>query len=72
MASNRWLGRAQAIAQVDTVTSTGSPATNDTITLTINTKSLVITIGESSPTTTTVALAIKEAWEDETFTDPLN
>lgn len=72
MASNRWLGRAQAIAQVDTVTSTGSPATNDTITLTINTKSLVITIGESSPTTTTVALAIQEAWENETFTDPLN
>ena len=72
MASNRWIGRAQAIAQVDTVTSTGSPATNDTITLTINTKSLVVTIGESMPTTTTVALAIKEAWEDETFTDPLN
>ena len=72
MASNRWLGRAQAIAQVDTVTSTGSPATNDTITLTINTKNLVVTIGEASPTTTTVALAIKEAWENETFTDPLN
>lgn len=72
MASNRWLGRAQAIAQVDTVTSTGSPVTNDTITLTINQKSLVITIGESNPNTTTVALAIKEAWENETFTDPLN
>ena len=72
MASNRWLGRAQAIAQVDTVTSTGSPAQNDTITLTINTKNLVVTIGEASPTTTTVALAIKEAWENETFTDPLN
>lgn len=72
MASNRWLGRAQAIAQVDTVTSTGSPATNDTITLTINQKSLVVTIGETSPTTTTVALAIQEAWENSTFTDPLN
>lgn len=72
MANNRWLGRAQAIAQVDTVTMSGSPATNDTITLTINNKNLVVTIGETSPTTTTVALAIKEAWENETFTDPLN
>ena len=72
MASNRWLGRAQAIAQVDTVTMSGSPATNDTITLTINNKNLVVTIGEASPTTTTVALAIQEAWQNSTFTDPLN
>ncbi len=72
MASNRWLGRAQAIAQVDTVTIALTWATNDTITLTINTKSLVVTIGEASPTTATVALAIQEAWEDATFTDLLN
>lgn len=72
MASNRLIGGAQAIAQVDTVTMSGSPATSDTITLTINTKNLVVTIGEASPTTTTVALAIKEAWENGTFTDPLN
>ena len=37
MASNRLIGGAQAIAQVDTVTMSGSPATSDTITLTINT-----------------------------------
>ena len=72
MANNRWLGRAQAIAQVDTVTVANTWATNDTITLTINTKSLVVTIGEVSPTTATVALAIQEAWEDEDFTDALN
>lgn len=72
MASVRWTGNAQAIAQIDTITVAGAWATNDTVTLTINDKDLVITIGEASPTTTTVALAIKEAWENDTFTDATN
>ncbi len=70
MASNRWLGRAQAIAQVDTVTMAGAGdwVTGDTITLTINQKSLVVTVG-ASVTDAQVATTVKEAWEDETFTD---
>lgn len=70
MASNRWLGRAQAIAQVDTVTMSGAGdwVTGDTITLTINTKSLVVTVG-ASLTDADVAITVKEAWKNETFTD---
>ncbi len=70
MASNRWLGRAQAIAQVDTVTMSGAGnwVTGDTITLTINQKSLVVTVG-ASVTDADVAITVKEAWEDEDFTD---
>ena len=45
MASNRYIGRAQAIAQVDTETIINTWAAADTITLTINQKSLVVTIG---------------------------
>lgn len=70
MANNRWLGRAQAIAQVDTVTMIGAGewAAGDTITLTINTKSMVVTIG-SLATDVQVAVTLKEAWNNETFTD---
>ena len=72
MAVNRWEPKAGAVAQVDTVTVANTWATGDTGTLTINKKDLVITINETSPSTTTVALAIKEAWNNTTFTDPLN
>ncbi len=68
MANNRWLGRAQAIAQVDTLTIINTWATADTITLTINTKSLVVTIG-SLVTTAQVAVTIQQAGEDASFTD---
>ena len=70
MASNRWLGRAQAIAQVDTVTmaGTGNWVTGDTITLTINAKSMVVTVG-SLLSDSDVARTVKEAWEGETFAD---
>ncbi len=68
MAANRWLGRAGAVAQVDTVTIALTWATNDTVTLTINGKDLVVTIG-TLITTAQVATTIQEAWEDADFTD---
>ena len=68
MANVRWIGQAQAVAQVDTVTVALTWAQNDTVTLTINGKDLVVTIGTSA-TTDDVATAIKEAWEGETLTD---
>lgn len=68
MANKRWLGRAQAVAQVDTVTIAGTWANGDTVTLTINAKSLVVTVGDSV-TTAEVATTIKEAWQNETLTD---
>lgn len=68
MANVRWEGKAQAIAQVDTVTIALTWAQNDTITLTINTKSIVVTIGTLT-STAQVATTLKEAWEGETLTD---
>lgn len=70
MASIRWIGRAQAIAQVNTVTMAGAGdwVTGDTVTLTINDKALVVTVG-ASLTDADVAITVKEAWENETLTD---
>lgn len=70
MAATRWIGRAQAIAQVDTVTMSGAGdwVTGDTVTLTINDKALVVTVG-ASLTDADVAITVKEAWENETLTD---
>ena len=68
MATTRWIGQAQAVAQVDTVTIANTWAQNDTATLTINGKDLVITIG-TLVTTDQVATTIKQAWENETLTD---
>lgn len=68
MASKRWLGRASAVAQVDTVTVADTWAATDTITLTINAKDLVVTIG-SLITTAQVATTIQEAWENSAFAD---
>jgi len=71
MAFKRWLGRAGAVAQVDTVTiSTGAGWGNDdTITLTINGKELVITV-QTLLTNPQIATTVQEAWENLTFTDP--
>lgn len=68
MAFKRWLGRAGAVAQVDTVTIAGTWAAGDTVTLVINDKSLVVTIG-SLVTTAEVATSIRQAWENAAFTD---
>lgn len=68
MATRRWLGRAQGIKQVDTVTIALTWAGADTITCTIANVDMVVTVG-SLVTTSQVATTLKEAWEGETFTD---
>lgn len=68
MADNRWQPKALATAQVDTVTVANTWTAADTVTLTINGKALVVTIG-SLVTTAQVATTIKQAWENESFTD---
>ncbi len=57
MAIVKWRGDAQKIKQVDTVTYAGTPASGNTVTLTINGKDLTYTL-DGSDTTTTVATAM--------------
>ena len=68
MANKRWLGRAGAVAQVDTITVALTWAQNDTIKLTINGKMVTVTVGTLT-TTAQVATTIKQAWENETLAD---
>ena len=68
MATIRWIGRAQAIAQVNTVTIADTWAQGDTITVTINDKDLVVTIGTLT-STSQVATTLQQAWENSTLTD---
>jgi hypothetical protein len=49
-ATVRWTGAAQDVRQVDTITVTGTWATGDTATLTINHKSLTVTVGAATST----------------------
>lgn len=72
MATIRWVPAAESVAQIDTITVGGTWAQNDTVTVTIGGASMILTIGESSPTTSTVATAIKEAFNGDTFTDSAN
>jgi hypothetical protein len=60
MARNEWLGNALAIAQVSTITIANTWATNDTVTVTINGKAVVVTVGAAA-TTAGVAAALKAA-----------
>lgn len=59
MATRRWLGRAIPIPQIDTITIANTWATGDTVEITINGKSLLLTIG-TDDATTDVAQAIYE------------
>ena len=68
MATRNWLGDALAVANVQTLTMTGTWANGDTITLTINGKAIVITVGDDV-TTTEVALLVKEVFNGTTLTD---
>lgn len=45
MATVRWIGNAQGVKQVTTIAVTGTWATNDTATLTINGKNVTVTVG---------------------------
>lgn len=67
MAEPAWVGGADAVAQVSTITVTGTWATNDTAVLTIGNYSLTLTVG-SSTTTANIASALKEMWNGEAFT----
>ncbi len=62
-----WEGGAPAIAQVDTITIALTWATGDTATLTIGTRTLVLTVGTDA-TTANVATAIKEMWNGDAQT----
>lgn len=61
MATTNWIGNANATKQIDTITVAGTWAAADTVTLTINNKGLVVTIGADT-TTAQVAQAIRDAW----------
>jgi hypothetical protein len=69
MADTRWLGRAGEVAEVDTITMSGSWSAAETVTVSINGKDLVCVIG-TSVANADVATLVKEAWEgDTTLTD---
>jgi len=68
MATRRWLGIAADKKNVVTITISGTWATNDTITVTINNVDFVVTIG-TLITTAQVATTIKQAFNGETLTD---
>lgn len=61
MATLNWTGNAAATKQIDTITVADVWATSDTVTLTMNGKDLVVTIGTQT-TTAQVATAIMSAW----------
>lgn len=61
MGTINWTGNAAAVRQIDTITVADVWTANDTVTLTINGKDLVVTIG-SMTTTAQVAQAIRDAW----------
>lgn len=64
MATNRWLGRAQAQKQITTIAVTGTWATGDDATLTINGKSVTVTVGSDVATTDIVDILVA-AWNGE-------
>lgn len=67
MASLRWIGAALDVQQVDLITCANTFTAGDTATLTINSKSIIVTLG-ATVTVTAVATAIAEAINGETAT----
>ena len=67
MATVRWTGNALPIAQVTTITISGTWATSDEAVVTINGKDITVTVGTDT-TTSNVATAIKEAINGDTQT----
>jgi hypothetical protein len=55
MATRRWLGTAQNIAQVDTITAALTWATGDTASITIGAVTITVTVGTAAATTNVVA-----------------
>jgi hypothetical protein len=68
MARKRFLPSAAATKQSRSYTVSGTWATGNTITFTINNVDLVVTIGANT-TTTQVATTIYQAWQNTTLTD---
>lgn len=68
MATRTWIGSAAATYDVWTGTVANTWATSDTATITINGKTMTVTIG-SLVTTAEVATTIKQAFNGEAFTD---
>lgn len=68
MATRTWTGNAAATYDVWTGTVANTWATNDTATVTINGKTMTITIG-SLTSTADVATTVKQAFNGETLTD---
>lgn len=66
MSTRVWLGHAPAVAQVTTITYTDTWATDDTATLTINGKSITVTLGATQTIPALLDLLI-EAWNDSTI-----
>lgn len=68
MTTTRWQGNAANVRQQDTLVFTGTWAQNDTVTLTCNNATFVITIG-TLVTTTQVATTVYQAFTGTTLTD---
>lgn len=68
MATKRWTGNALAVKQVTTIAVTGTWATNDTATITINGKDLTVTVG-AAVTVAGVVAAIVAAINATSATD---
>lgn len=66
MATVRWEGKAIAVAEVQTITVNDTWATNDTATLTINGKTLTLTVGTTA-TNATVAEALAKMINGESL-----
>lgn len=62
MATKTWTGNAAAVRQIDLITVALIWAAADTVTMTINGKDLVVTIGTAGTSTANVAAAIRDAW----------
>jgi len=61
MATINWIGNAHATKQIDTITVADTWTAADTVTLTMNGKDIIITIGDGT-TTAQVAESIRDAW----------
>jgi hypothetical protein len=68
VATLTWTGNAHAVKQITTLTVAGTWAANDTYTLTINGKDLVLTIGNGT-TTAQVAASIRDMYNATTRID---
>lgn len=64
MADKRWVGAAQPIAQVETITIGGTYSAGEDITVTINNKSINLIIGATT-TTAQIATELTSAWNND-------